>query len=337
MEKLTKRQTEILGCIIDEYTKTAQPVGSKELVANYFNDLSSATIRQEMSYLEKVGYLKKNHTSSGRVPTTKGYEFYEANIIKPELSNNIKDRLKKIFQDRTSSIDSVIDQSVELINNIFSLPSVISVSNENDLLKKIDLIQLSSLSAIIILVTSSGLINKMTIDLQNNQQLDDIITCVQVFNEKLIDTKLSEINNKLNSIKDEIRQKVHEYEFVIQEFISKIFDFKEVNTTNVKGVRYLTTQPEFRDINKLNEVLEILENNNIWKQISYDLNKTGKTLITFGKKIGVEDLAVASTSIETGNKSHKISIVGPTRMDYKQIKALLDFIKEEIENVYKGN
>lgn len=333
---LTERQTKILKIIIDEYTALAVPIGSKEIINKHLKNLSSATVRNDMAKLEEMGYLMKTHTSSGRIPSKKGYEFYEQHILKPSISNDIKNKLRLIFNQRNNSIDTVIDQSVSIINEIVKLPSVITTIQKNETLKRIDLIQIDQHSAIVILVTSSGAINKININFDNDVQLEDIAICIRVFNDRLVDTPIENIKDVVDSIKKIIKSKVHQYEFVMQELIEKIFDF---NTNPVKnsihGTKYIVSQPEFRDMEKLKSVLDMLENNNIWKQIAYNQSKTGRTSITFGSDIGNDGLSIASTSIEGNDKLHQISIVGPTRMNYSQIKGLLDFIKEEIENVYK--
>ncbi|MDE7433967.1 MAG: heat-inducible transcriptional repressor HrcA, partial [Mycoplasmoidaceae bacterium] len=236
---LTQRQIDILKIIIDSYTFSAQPVSSKEIMERYMPDFSSATIRNEMAVLEKEGYLEKTHTSSGRVPSIKGYKFYEEAILKPHVSVEIKNQLSKIFANRNFSIDTIIDQSVSIMNEILKLPSIVTTFNGKDLLKRFDMIQLSNDSAMILLVTSNGSINKSTIKLDHPEQLEDIAICIRVFNDRLVDTPLDEVSTKLNSIKEIIRSKVREYEFCIQQIIEKIFEFNVVQApkTNVYGTK----------------------------------------------------------------------------------------------------
>lgn len=333
--KLTERQIQILKLIIDCYTFSAQPVSSKEIVSKYMPDFSSATIRNEMAALEKFGMLEKTHTSSGRVPSIKGYKFYEENILKPHVSNQIKNQLSKVFVDRTQSIDTVIDQSISIMNEILKLPSVVTTFNSEDLLKRFDLIQLSNDTAMIILVTSNGMINKNTIKFDHPEQLEDIGICIRVFNDRLIDTPLSKVEPKLNSIKEIIRSKVHEYEFCIQQIIKKIFQFNQIDIpkTNVYGTKWLAAQPEFKNVDKLKQILAMLEDTNVWKHISYNQQNTGTTSITFGDEIGNNNISVASTMININNQKHQLSVVGPTRMNYSEVKGILNFIKDEIEKI----
>jgi heat-inducible transcriptional repressor len=262
--ELTKRQTELFKIIVEEYIRTVQPISSKEIIENFFKDYSSATIRNEMVILEKNGLLEKTHTSSGRVPSLAGYKYYEKNILSPLITTDIETKLKNIFNARDLSIDSIIDQSVAIINEAIKLPIVVTKSDGEAILKRFDLIQIANDTALILIVTSNGNITKNTFKVNNPKQLDDISTCVRVLNDRLIDTPLSEVPSKLDAIQGIIRKSVHEYESCIRQIIEKIFDIKKINSvTSVSGTHYLTAQPEFREIDKLNQVLEFLENSNV--------------------------------------------------------------------------
>jgi heat-inducible transcriptional repressor len=262
--KITQRQQEVLGIIVEEYAYTASPISSKEIIKKYMPDMSSATIRNDMASLERSGLLEKTHTSSGRIPSINGYKFYESNILKPKLSKNIKSKLEKIFAQRDLSIDSVIDQSVSIVNESLKLPSVVTTEQTNELLKRFDLIQIDQNTALILLVTSSGTVNKNTIHLHNAKQLDDISVCIRIFNDRLVDTAIKDIPSKLGSIKEIIRSAVHEYEFCIRQIIEKIFDFNKMpSSTTIHGTKWLTSQPEFQNIENLNKALSMLEDTNV--------------------------------------------------------------------------
>jgi heat-inducible transcriptional repressor len=235
---ISVRQESVLRIIVEEYAYTTEPISSKEIIHKYMPDLSSATIRNEMAHLEKLGLLEKTHTSSGRIPSIKGYKYYESHILKPKISTNIKHKLEKIFAQRDISIDSVIDQSVSIINESLKLPSVTTTEKSNELLKRFDLIQIDQNTALILLVTSSGTINKNTIHLNDNKQLDDISICVRIFNDRLIDTAIKDVPKKIDSIREIIRSAVHEYEFCIRQIIEKIFDFNKMPPeTKVHGAK----------------------------------------------------------------------------------------------------
>ena len=331
--KLTKRQIQILKIVIDEYTYSAQPVPSKLIVDKYMKEYSPQTIRNELNLLENYGLLEKTHTSSGRIPSIEGYKYYEMNILKPYLSDDIKTQLKVILERRDLSIDTIIDESAALIESILKLPTVVQTADATLQLKRFDLVPISKEQVLILLITSDGEIIKNTIQIKDHKQLEDVTICIRIFNDRLVDTPISEISNKLKVIKEIIRKSVHQYEFVMQQIISKIFEFNSIpKKQNVYGINNLVTQPEFRNPEKLKYVLSLLDNSSVWKQIAYTNEITGKSKITFVSDVDNKDIAVASTSIKTLDSTKQISIVGPTRMDYAKVKGLLNFIKDELTN-----
>ncbi|KEZ22995.1 heat-inducible transcriptional repressor HrcA [Ureaplasma diversum] len=336
-QQLSERQQKVLKAIVDEYTATAVPVASKNLLLKSdFSNLSSATIRNEMAVLERFELIEKPHTSAGRVPSIKGYNFYNENLTQTPIDKKIKDRLKKILYQREASIDVIFNESVNIINEVTNLPAVISDGYDNELLKRIDLVRTNDLVAIVLLVTSKNRIIHHSINLSPNVRFEDLSTCINVLDERLVDTPLWQIKDKMNSIKDIIRNKVHAFEAFIAEIMERIFDFyskkPSYSMTHV-GVKYIMKHAEFEDQKKLEEMLNLLEDTSVWEQISLTKKIHGSTNITYGDSFGKEGFAIASTQIQLPEGSKQLSIVGPTRMDYAKVKALLDFIKAELEKI----
>lgn len=329
----TRRQAQILKAIIDEYTINAAPVGSKLLIQKHFRGLSSATIRNEMFALERLNLLEKTHISSGRIPSLAGYRYYEEKLLQPEIDNDLRLRVRAILSRRDQSIDQTIEAAATFINEVTDLPSIVTRIKGDETLCRIDLVPLSNSSAIVLVVSSTGDIIKNTVAFGNSRQHADVATCVRVFNDRLIGTKFSEIRAKLSVLRAIIKKLVHEYEYVVHEIVNRIFAAETQYETDVYGGRALILrQPEFNDRKKLLSVIELLENTSVWEQIAYTQQNTGRTVITFGEELGSDGISVASTVVQPvdGNK-HQIAVVGPTRMDYKRIKGLLDLFKEEIE------
>lgn len=222
MNNLTKRQQAILKIIIDEYTLLALPVGSHVLNDKYLPDLSSATIRNEMMALEKFGLISKCYSSAGRTPTLSGYRYYNE-FLSFDIPESFKTLLRDLLSKRNLSIDQVINKSVEIIHDMTNLPTVLTELYPNDLLKKVELVSIDLHKCLFILITSSGKILKEEISFDKEVVIDDLIICVNIFNDRLIDTPMNEIESKLDILKDLIRSKIKSHEFVIQEIVEKIF------------------------------------------------------------------------------------------------------------------
>jgi heat-inducible transcriptional repressor len=264
MITLTLRQKQLFKIIVNIYISSTLPVSSGEIINSHMKNVSSATVRNDMAVLEKLGLLEKTHTSSGRIPSNEGFKYYEKYILEPSIDSDIKKKIQKIFNNRDLSIDTVIDQSVEILNESFSLPMIVSKNEASETLKRFDFIQITDKEALIIIVTNNGNVIKNTINFINIRQFEDIAICIRVFNDRLIDCPINELNERIFSIKETIRSVVHEYEYCIRQVLEKIFDFKAIGyKQQLHGTKYLTSHPEFRDIKKLNQVLSFLEDTNV--------------------------------------------------------------------------
>lgn len=333
MGSISNRQIALLKIIVEQYTLTAKPVPSKFIAQHFMKGLSAQTIRNELLALEKLGYLEKTHVSSGRIPSSKGYRYYQDNILKPTISNDVKNKLNLILERRDVSIDTIIDESASLIEEILKLPTVVNSINNDTEFKRFDLISINKQKVLVLLVTSDGEVIKNTINIFNDNQLEDVIICIRIFNDRLVDTKIVEFQDRIGVIKELIRSQVHQYEFCIQQIVKKIFEHNTNNKTNIHGISKLIAQPEFKDTEKLQKVLDLLENASVWKHIAYTQEQIGNNQIVFDNNIGVKDVTVASTSIHTKNSTKQLSVVGPSRMNYSEVKGLLQFIKEELEKI----
>lgn len=333
--KLSKRQENILKIIVKEYNNYATAIGSNFIIEKYFPSLSSATIRNDMVILEKNNLINKHYASSGRIPTLEGYKFYNDYLDFDIITDRLKIKMNDILSNRNLSINEVIDKSVEIINNNINLPSIILNNFDSDLLRKIDLIQISNNFALIIIITSSGEIIKREIRFSENDiNMDDVVICVAIFNDRLIDTPINQIKDKLVYLENIIRTKIKNHEYFLQEIINKIFMDIKWNKHTVKDSNNLLTQPEFSNVDKLKKVLNLLEDVSIWQQLSLNSKMNKNKSITFTDNIGIDGISAVSTNINVENSSHQISIVGPNRVTYAKAKSLLKFLKDEIENNY---
>lgn len=265
MNKLTDRQIQILKIIIEEYTLTGEPVGSKLVSEKYHLGISAQTIRNEMASLEKHKLLEKTHTSSGRIPSKHGLKFYDEHLALPQIDNLIKQRLKVIFIKRDDDIDTVISDSLTMLSEITKLPSVANTYVLNETLREVSLVQLDETNALMLIITNLGNIYKNYIHITNQSQFDDVKVCIRLFNKHLVGTELIKVEEKIISLEPIIKQQVHQYEFITKEIITKLFNntIKHVQKTNVVGVTKLFEYPEFHDPDLLYKIMKMLETGNI--------------------------------------------------------------------------
>ena len=192
------RRDEILKLIVEHFIKTAEPVGSKTLQQEYHLEVSTATIRNEMNALENDGYLEKTHTSSGRVPSEKGYSYYVANLRSGSVDERAKNALQAVLSERTKSVEEVIKESCEILSQMTNLASVVvGNSLEEEHLVSISIVPIGGNTATALFVTDKGYVENKTFVLDKNVSLNDIVKTIKVLNDRLSGTPVSEVVTKM--------------------------------------------------------------------------------------------------------------------------------------------
>ncbi|AEM68682.1 heat-inducible transcriptional repressor HrcA [Mycoplasma putrefaciens] len=334
---LKERQIKILEAIVKEFIKTNQPVGSKRILELLDIKVSSATIRSESALLEDLGYLEKQHTSSGRTPSTKGYRFYVDHIMQFNIENNqqLKTYLKQLIELRNYDVDKTINYASEIISEITKMTAVVvKKTNFKDLkLKKIDLIILSDQIANVIFVFSDGSIQNKSFNLKD-VSLEDLQVAIKLFSDFLLDVSLDEIDHHISSLKQQLALNIKQYDYVLNTFINTILDSK-TDQKEIHGMRFMLENPEFNDTQKLKNAVKLMEELTPfqWFDIAYESNKNlNKVSTKIGNEIAkdIDDIAMVGTQLNVGDNSTVLTLIGPKRIDYSQVNYLMNLIIEII-------
>lgn len=327
---LSERQNKILKLIVEKYIKEPIPVGSK-VISKAIN-CSSATVRNEMGELEKQGLLEKTHTSSGRVPSERGYRYYVDNLM--ELKKmNAEDMLKLqiVFKNQQLALSDVITKSLQVISDMMNYTTVVlgTKSHEN-LLKQIEVIPIDDENMTVIIVTDKGHVEHKNIRLQD-VSLDEIKKTVGLINNLISGTPIDDIVSKLEfEVKPIIGNYVKQHEQLYNAFYNVFTDFTN-QEVNIMGKHKMLEQPEFSsNIKKIKEVFNKLEDKEILKNIEEDDDNNIKVYIGNENHID-SDMTVIQTKFKNGNEEGTIAIIGPKRMEYDRVVSLLEYMKENIE------
>ena len=335
MKMLTPRQELILKAIVEEFIKTAEPVGSKLLVEKYNLNYSSATIRNEMNYLESVELLEKTHTSSGRVPSTQGYRYYVEHLMEPsELPEERYEMQAKL--DNSVPIEDVIQKSCEILSNMTNLTSVVLGPDANkQTLAHIRLFPLDSNSAVAVFITDRGHTENKTFRFEDQISVEDIQTCTNILNDRLVGTPISDIVEKMNELKPILAHSVKKHEALFNAFMQAFVKFASDNVY-YSGASNMLYQPEFADIEKMKNLMKMFDDASMWRKIGNDDNRLVlKTDDSRNELVWLDDMAVVSSSFQAGDEVGKLMVVGPSRMDYNRIMQMLDFAASFIESQFK--
>ena len=253
---LTARQLLILKCIVEEFVETAEPVGSKTLMTKYQLPYSSATIRNEMSFLEEHGYLEKTHTSSGRVPSTKGYRFYVDTLMQPSVDDEVKNQVSTILGDRHRSLNEIIKESCQILSQLTHLTTVALGPNAiYEHLQNITLVPLSEHTVTAIIVTDKGHVENRNFNIKNNAYMEDLTSCVNVMNELLDGTPMNQVVYHLErDVKPILSARIKEHEVLFNAFLEAFMKFAN-NNVYFSGKENMLYQPEYNDVNKLRRLV----------------------------------------------------------------------------------
>ena len=331
--KLNERKLNILKAIVKDYIETAEAVGSRTISKKYDLGISAATIRNEMADLEELGYLIQPHTSAGRVPSEKGYKLYVDMLMgKSELSNEEKKLIQDCIQNNVSHIKDLIQETSKLLSQLTNYTTVAvakSLNNQN-VIKHIQLVSIDENKILLIVVTNNGDIKKadLTSDIYLDQSKLNIIS--DNLTRKLLGKSIVEIDERLIAF---IKYEIGEYSNLIDGLIDALnYNMSEEEAVfSLNGATNIFNYPEFNDIIKAKSFLNMIEKK---ETIDSMLKSKGIQKDNVNIIIGSDnDLELAKDcSIVTATYNidkdlvGKISFIGPTRMDYARIYAIVNYI-----------
>ena len=325
------RQKELLKEIVEEYVKTARPVGSKALCKKF--KCSSATIRNDMATLENLGYLEKTHISSGRIPSEEGYRYYVDNLMEAKkISGEDMLKLQTIFNNKELELNDAISKSLEIVSDITNYTSVILGKESSDnRLQKVEVVPINSRQLIAIVITDTGHVENKNIILEENIPAEEISKTTELLNKMLIGTPIDEVPSKLEfEIKPIIRNYIENYEVVYNAFYNALSNFTSERDVRFTGKANILKQPEFSTVDDVKNIISKFESKDMVSKIE---ETDDEVKVYIGSESEIDDnVTVVKTKYKVGGREGSIAIIGPKRMEYERVVSMLEYIKEHIEN-----
>ena len=337
---LSDRQLMILKAIVEEYVATAEPVGSKNLLLKLGLNYSSATIRNDMAYLEELGLLLKTHTSSGRIPSEEGYRLYVKEMIaereKLQSQNNDNFPLIDEILNRSASRERAIRESMALVTDLTNYASIVmGPSGYNARIKKLQFISLSGKYAVILMVTDKGNVESKKILIPDTISVYEMEKVVNLLNEILYNCPISQIESAIKSSfeNNEIKEVMKYYDELVAVFV-KAFTSMAKEQVYVNGQSKILSQPEFQNINKVQDLLDVIERQELIKAVNVHSNGITVKIGQDNKITAMKDCSVITIPYDAGDGEYgAIALFGPTRMEYQKVIPLLEYIALNIKKV----
>ena len=334
-----KRKDLVLKCIVEEFVKTAQPVGSVTLLKNYHLDCSSATIRNTMVTLEKEGLIEKTHVSSGRVPSAKGYQYYLDHVRGDTTSSvdmEFQREFKRALDNKSHSVEEVLSKSCQMLSELTNTATlVLGPRADEERLVSLQILRLSDDQAMGIFVTDSGYVEKKTFLIkQMGLTYETACSAIEMLDSRLSGTKISEISDKVESLMPIIVAQVgRSSKAILQSFLEALRTFAQKRYT-VYGKKNLLSLPEFSgDSDALLQAMETLDNPQKLQRSMTRQDDLGNVSVGFTSTEN-GDFAIVSKPI---NNKDKIAVVGPKRMDYKKVLSALEYVVFMIDKYLSGS
>jgi heat-inducible transcriptional repressor len=330
MTMLDERKAAILRAVVEEYIDTAQPVGSGHVAKAPGVDVSSATVRNEMSSLEAEGYLRQPHTSAGRVPTEKGYRFFVDHLREPvRLGGRSAVEVREFFARAHVEVEQMLSETSRLLSNLTNLTSVVVAPTPAEAtLRSVQLVALSTTHGVVVAVYSDGNVEKYTIELPDGVGDERVAAATAHLTAHLAGVR-RDASPAVPVTGDEPTDKL------VDVALAAMTGRRAEDPEHVFVGGAARMAQAFDAIETVREVLGILEQQFVVVSLLRDVIDRGLH-VAIGTETGVEPLAecalvVAPYDIE-GERAGTIGVLGPTRMNYPQALAAVAVVSNRLSN-----
>ena len=333
--ELTDRKKQILKVVVEDYVRTAEPVGSKAIAAE-MGGVSSATIRNELSDLTELGYLEQPHTSAGRVPSPKGYRLYVNELMERQrLSIAETERINQSLQMRMEELDRVISQAGRAVSSLMNYPAYVAATGKKQMTaRRFELLPVDEHSCIVVMMMGDNRVKSQLLRMQLKVDTEQMPTLVNLLNSNFTGISADEMNRRLRDVSEQVTPQMF---LLLSQTIAYAADVleeagqKEVFTV---GTSQLLKLPEFRDADKAHQLMSFLSDS----KENLPVPDEGPMKILIGPENvseALQDTSVVVASYDIGNDMRGlIGVVGPTRMDYGTVAARLSGFAEGLTRLF---
>ena len=334
--ELSDRKRQILKVVVEDYVRTAEPVGSKAIAAEMGGSVSSATIRNELSDLTEMGYLEQPHTSAGRMPSPKGYRLYVNELMEAQrLSLAETEKINQSLQLKMEELDRLLAQAGRAVSSLVRYPAYVSASRKTELtVRRFELLAVDERNCILVMMTSDSKVKSQLLRMQLKVDPADLPAAANLLNSHFTNTDPGGMSRHLMSVADQVSPQLF---LLLSQAVGFAADaLEEAGRREIvtAGASRLLKLPEFRDADKAHELMSFLADSK--EELPQPLHREMEILIgPENVKEVLRDTSVVVASYDIGDDMRGlIGVVGPTRMDYAAVAARLSGFAEGLTRLF---
>ena len=335
---LNERKKKILQIIIEDYISSAEPVGSRTIARKYDLGLSPATIRNEMSDLELLGYLEQPHTSAGRIPSAQAYRFYvDALIELGTLTDNDMALIDGWYNERRRNIDDIFQTTAKILSRMTQNVSMV-LTNQQTIANfcYLKFLPLDSQHAILCIVADDGSIDTNVVDIPLGMSSEEMDYLAGKMSKLLEDRNLSDISVEiLQNVHTDVVEDKLIFSSLLQA-VRKMTGRRQEQKVFLGGTKQLLNQPEFRDVERVRNLLGILEEEKVLKDLLQGGEDSGLkvTIGSENKFTGIQDCSMVQATYRlNGQIVGTMAVLGPTRMEYGKVISVMDYLHKYLKTI----
>ncbi len=337
---LTERKLKILQAIVGDFIYSAEPVGSRTISRKYDMGVSAATIRNEMSDLEDMGFLTHPHTSAGRIPSDKAYRLYVNSLMKKyELPEKEKQAIEKEISENMTELDKTIQHASNLLSRLTNLTAFAMTPNQDEnKLKYVNILPVDERTVVLMIVAESGKVTNTAVRLKSQYDPKTLELLSKVLTHNYRGRSLSSILT-LDIIKDlesDIVSIGKVAENIIPSFISTLENMLNVDLY-IDGLENIFSIPEYNDINKAKVFMNMVSRKQELTKLL--MNRESGVIVTIGNEndddIMKDCSLITATYCVDGHCVGKLGVVGPTRMKYDEVTSVVEFLTQNLNSAFK--
>ncbi|ABO51009.1 heat-inducible transcription repressor HrcA [Desulforamulus reducens MI-1] len=344
--KMDERKQQILLAIIKDYINTAEPVGSRTISRKYKLGVSPATIRNEMSDLEEMGYIEQPHTSAGRIPSNLGYRYYVDCLMQREqLSEEEEVTIRRGYENKVREVGEVLNRTGRMMAQLTHYTALVQMpSFRRSAYKHVQMVLMGPSQAILIVVMDTGAVHHQMMTVPESITQQDLDQISSVLNAKLQGRTMDNI--RLTLIKEiyfELSKHRSILDLALELMQDRVISVAE-DKIYLEGVFNILNQPEFHNVERVKILLSLLEQEDTLKDIlDFTRDRQGITIKIGNENLRqeIQDCSMVTATYQVGDKIlGTIGVLGPTRMDYARVVTVIDCMSRNLsrtlDRILKG-